>query len=85
MPVQYILGNWDFHSITLKIRPPVFIPRPETEGLVNLCIEILKGIKEPLIADLCCGSGAISLALLNYFPQVSLKRSKQSMGEALSR
>ncbi|XP_066969367.1 MTRF1L release factor glutamine methyltransferase-like [Macrobrachium rosenbergii] len=35
MPVQYIVGNWDFHSVTIKLRPPVFIPRPETEQLVD--------------------------------------------------
>ncbi|XP_021265407.1 hemK methyltransferase family member 1 isoform X2 [Numida meleagris] len=31
MPVQYVLGEWDFQDLTLKMRPPVFIPRPETE------------------------------------------------------
>lgn len=31
MPVQYVIGEWDFRDVTLKMRPPVFIPRPETE------------------------------------------------------
>lgn len=31
MPVQYIIEEWDFRDLTLKLRPPVFIPRPETE------------------------------------------------------
>jgi len=31
MPLQYIVGEWDFHHITVKLAPPVFIPRPETE------------------------------------------------------
>jgi len=39
---QYIIGNWDFLDLTLKLRPPVFIPRPETEQLVGLVIEQLK-------------------------------------------
>ena len=30
-PVQYVIEEWDFHSVALKMRPPVFIPRPETE------------------------------------------------------
>ncbi|XP_025042792.1 MTRF1L release factor glutamine methyltransferase isoform X4 [Pelodiscus sinensis] len=34
MPVQYVLGEWDFRELTLKMRPPVFIPRPETESRV---------------------------------------------------
>lgn len=32
IPVQYILGEWDFQGLSLKMAPPVFIPRPETEG-----------------------------------------------------
>ena len=31
MPVQYVIEEWDFRDITLKMKPPVFIPRPETE------------------------------------------------------
>ena len=31
MPVQYVIGEWDFRDLTLDLRPPVFIPRPETE------------------------------------------------------
>ncbi|KAM4654250.1 MTRF1L release factor glutamine methyltransferase isoform 3-T8 [Amazona ochrocephala] len=34
VPVQYVLGEWDFRDLTLKMRPPVFIPRPETESQV---------------------------------------------------
>ncbi|XP_062056955.1 MTRF1L release factor glutamine methyltransferase isoform X4 [Lepus europaeus] len=34
MPVQYILGEWDFQGLNLKMAPPVFIPRPETESRV---------------------------------------------------
>nr|XP_036850198.1 MTRF1L release factor glutamine methyltransferase isoform X3 [Manis javanica] len=34
MPVQYVLGEWDFHGLSLKMAPPVFIPRPETESRV---------------------------------------------------
>lgn len=36
MPVQYILGEWDFQGLSLKMAPPVFIPRPETEVGVPL-------------------------------------------------
>lgn len=39
MPLQYIAGDWDFRRITLATRPPVFIPRPETEQLVDLVLE----------------------------------------------
>ncbi|XP_062056958.1 MTRF1L release factor glutamine methyltransferase isoform X6 [Lepus europaeus] len=36
MPVQYILGEWDFQGLNLKMAPPVFIPRPETESTANI-------------------------------------------------
>ncbi|KAK8725160.1 hypothetical protein OTU49_010728 [Cherax quadricarinatus] len=65
MPLQYILGEWDFHSVTLKMRPPVFIPRPETEQLVELALECLQGIHTPRVLEIGCGSGAISLSLLH--------------------
>jgi release factor glutamine methyltransferase len=70
MPIQYVLGEWPFRQVTLKMSPPVFIPRPETEQLVELVSgEIVrKGARHVL--DLCCGSGAISLALLREHPAV---------------
>ncbi|TVK90539.1 HemK methyltransferase family member 1 [Bagarius yarrelli] len=42
MPVQYVIEEWDFRDLTLKMRPPVFIPRPETEELVSLVIKDLQ-------------------------------------------
>ena len=45
VPVQYIAGTWDFRQICLKVRPPVFIPRVETEQLVGLVLDNLP-IKE---------------------------------------
>ena len=41
MPLQYIVGSWDFRNIQLKLRPPVFIPRPETEQLVDIVLDSL--------------------------------------------
>lgn len=72
MPVQYILGEWDFHCLTLKVVPPVFIPRPETEQLVELAIRNLKDLEAPKVLEIGCGSGAISLALLHSLPLVCL-------------
>ncbi|XP_045435502.1 MTRF1L release factor glutamine methyltransferase isoform X2 [Pipistrellus kuhlii] len=76
MPVQYILGEWDFHGLSLKMAPPVFIPRPETEELVEWVLEEeaqkprAGGARGgPLILEVGCGSGAISLSLLSQLPQ----------------
>ncbi|KAM6170238.1 MTRF1L release factor glutamine methyltransferase [Rhynchocyon petersi] len=76
MPVQYILGEWDFQGLSLKMAPPVFIPRPETEELVDWALEVeaqktcAVGTQSgPLILEVGCGSGAISLSLLNRLPK----------------
>ncbi|XP_004451841.1 MTRF1L release factor glutamine methyltransferase isoform X2 [Dasypus novemcinctus] len=76
MPVQYILGEWDFRGLNLKMAPPVFIPRPETEELVEWVLEeaaqmphVVGAQGGPLILEVGCGSGAISLSLLSQLPQ----------------
>ncbi|XP_036905517.1 MTRF1L release factor glutamine methyltransferase isoform X2 [Sturnira hondurensis] len=76
MPVQYILGEWDFRGLNLKMVPPVFIPRPETEELVEWALEEVAlrpraadAQEGPLILEVGCGSGAISLSLLSRLPQ----------------
>ena len=38
MPIQYILGEWDFRTTRLKLKPPVLIPRPETEVIDYTCV-----------------------------------------------
>ncbi|CAO2633664.1 MTRF1L release factor glutamine methyltransferase [Lemmus lemmus] len=76
MPVQYILGEWDFRGLSLKMEPPVFIPRPETEELVEWVLEevaqrppAVGAQGAPLILEVGCGSGAIALSLLSQLPE----------------
>jgi release factor glutamine methyltransferase len=64
-PLQYILGQVDFHHITLKVDQRALIPRPETEGLVALAIATIRDIPAPKFLDVGTGSGAIALALLH--------------------
>ncbi len=68
MPVQYIVGSWDFRELCLQVKPPVFIPRPETEELVSLVIEYMKAMpsseEATSVLEIGCGSGAIALSLL---------------------
>lgn len=70
--MQYILGEWDFRQLTLKLKPPVFIPRPETEMLVDLILKEIDSSNTSKVLELCCGSGAISLSLLYERPSVSI-------------
>jgi release factor glutamine methyltransferase len=71
MPVQYILGNWDFHNITVDVRPPVFIPRPETEQLVDVVLDRLS-LGPRHVLEVGPGCGAISLALLSARPDLTV-------------
>lgn len=74
-PIQYIIGHREFWSLDIKVTPKVFIPRPETEILVEHVILILK--KENLqkdlsILELGTGSGAISISLAKELENISL-------------
>lgn len=62
-PLQHITGLAPFRHLELEVGPGVFIPRPETEQLVDLAIHKLEGFRNPVIVDLCSGSGAIAIAL----------------------
>ncbi|KAM8715086.1 hypothetical protein ACLKA7_002177 [Drosophila subpalustris] len=79
MPLQHIIGEWDFMDITLKTAPTVFIPRPETEEFVRLVIENYKDAKHVDMLEVGCGSGAMSLSMLHQLSQVdatAIERSK---------
>ena len=72
-PVQYILGSWPFHPlpIELLVRPPVLIPRPETEELVDRIIKHYGNCHPRRLVDFGSGSGAIVLSLLHAFPMAT--------------
>ena len=67
-PLQYILGEWDFYDSTFKVGEGVLIPRPETEELVELAISETKNYKNPVIYDLCAGSGCIGISIAKAVP-----------------
>ena len=69
VPLQHLTGIAYFRHLELAVGPGVFVPRPETELLVDAAIKHLKTIKSPRIAvDLCAGSGAIALSLALEVP-----------------
>lgn len=67
-PVQYIVGETDFYDFTLAVAPGVLIPRPETEGLVELVLERLEPQQPRRLLDLGTGSGCIAIALARHLP-----------------
>ncbi len=68
-PLQHIVGDTAFMSLPFNIEPGVFIPRPDTERLVEVAADLLsKGDGPGRILDLCCGSGVIAISLAAAFP-----------------
>ena len=71
-PLQYITGTIEFFGLELMITPAVFIPRPETERVVEIALQILKTVISPKILDVGTGSGCIAIALANELPEASV-------------
>ncbi|PJM77980.1 peptide chain release factor N(5)-glutamine methyltransferase [Bifidobacterium felsineum] len=69
-PLQYIVGHAPFRYLDLEVGPGVFIPRPETETVVQAGLDWMTqhGLMHPRVVDLCAGSGAIGLAVVTEVP-----------------
>ena len=69
-PLQHILGSTGFRHLELLVGPGVFVPRPETEQVVEVALARLHnlGVPAPVVVDLCAGSGAIALAVAQEHP-----------------
>jgi len=72
-PLQHITGKAAFRSLELSVGPGVFIPRPETEQVVQYAIDYLRQLPSPGVAiDLGTGSGAIAIAMAVEVPQTQV-------------
>jgi release factor glutamine methyltransferase len=67
-PLAYVLGEWGFRRLSLRVDARVLVPRPETEVVVDRCLALLRGSDEPRVLDVGTGSGAISLAIADEHP-----------------
>ncbi|TQJ32976.1 peptide chain release factor N(5)-glutamine methyltransferase [Arthrobacter sp. SLBN-122] len=68
VPLQHITGVAHFRYLELAVGPGVFIPRPETESVVQLAIDHVRDMPHPRIVDLGTGSGAIAGSLAHEVP-----------------
>jgi release factor glutamine methyltransferase len=62
-PLAYLVGEAEFRGRVYQVSPAVLIPRPETEVLIDLALEKLRGREAPRILDLGTGSGIVAIAL----------------------
>ena len=73
-PLQYILGEWEFFGLPIKVRPESLIPRPETELLVEQALRESAEIylTSIIILDIGTGTGCIALAIAKHLPSASI-------------
>jgi release factor glutamine methyltransferase len=69
-PLEQVVGYADFCGIRVRLRPGVFVPRVRSELLVRLAARAARdsGRDQPVVVDLCCGSGALGLAVAVQVP-----------------
>lgn len=67
-PLQHLTGDQAFRRLVLRVRPGVFVPRPETEILVERALQALEGSVDPVVVDVGTGTGAIALAIADERP-----------------
>lgn len=63
IPLQHIIGWAAMGAVTVEVGPGVFVPRPETELLMEWGLKALVGVASPVVVDLCTGTGALALSI----------------------
>lgn len=75
-PLEQVLGWAEFCALRIRVAPGVFVPRRRTEVLVELAVDALRSASRPgarpVVVDLCCGTGAIGVAIVDAVPGVEL-------------
>ncbi|HEU4526348.1 MAG TPA: peptide chain release factor N(5)-glutamine methyltransferase [Actinomycetota bacterium] len=71
-PLQHLTGEQAFRRIVLEVRPGVFVPRPETEVLVEVGLRTVRDAESPVVVDVGAGSGAVALAVKDERPDAKV-------------
>jgi release factor glutamine methyltransferase len=85
IPLQYLLGSVPFGRARIAVGPGVFVPRPETEFLLEWALRAIADRPAPTVVDLCAGSGAIALAISAARPDarvIAVERSETALSWA---
>ncbi len=71
-PVQHLTGRAYFRHVEVAVGPGVFVPRPETEVMTGWIVERARELENPVVVELCAGSGVISLAISDECPSAEV-------------
>ena len=84
VPLQHILGKAPFRQLELEVGAGVFIPRPETEAVVDVCLSLIQCLEIPRVLDIGTGSGAIaiSIATESNAQVTAIEKSHEAVGHA---
>ncbi|QNK80161.1 peptide chain release factor N(5)-glutamine methyltransferase [Nakamurella sp. PAMC28650] len=80
VPLQHLTGEAYLGRTTVQVGPGVFIPRPETEVLLEWALAAIRDIEAPVVVDLCSGSGAIALAIAQARPDARVHAVERAAG-----
>ena len=80
VPLQHLVGSVGFRYVELEVGPGVFVPRPETESVVQWAVDALVAHPGPTVVDLCTGSGTIAFALANELPRARVHAVERDEG-----
>lgn len=72
IPLQHLVGVAGFGPIALAVGPGVFVPRPETELLLEWGLTAVADVRQPRVVDLCTGSGALAIAIATSRPDAEV-------------
>lgn len=68
-PLQHITGTAPFRHLEIHVGPGAFVPRPETELLVDAILPVLRAARASVAVDLCSGTGALAVAIADEAPR----------------
>ncbi len=69
VPLEVLLGYADFGGVRVTVTPGVFLPRPRSELLARVAVAAARTRPRPVVADVCCGSGALAAVVASTLPQ----------------
>lgn len=69
VPLEVLLGYADFGGVRVAVTPGVFVPRPRSELLARVAVDVARARPRPVVADVCCGSGALAAVVASTLPE----------------